>query len=180
MFKELAWHLLFQVIAIAHLIKNLWLELILGWYLGERKTCPALRKNQFLLKSATDLAMMIRNQEITSTQLVRACIDRIKEVNSLLNAVADGPFEDALDAARLVDAQIASGKLTGKDFDEKPLLGVPFSTKDSTSVEGKLNTYGLLSRRDVHAKEDAECVALVKKAGAIVLATTNIPEVNKW
>lgn len=101
-------------------------------------------------------------------------------MNGLLNAVLDGPFDDALVAAKLVDEQIASGQLTDKDFDERPLLGVPFSTKDSTSVEGKLNTYGLLSRRNVRAKEDAECVALVKKAGAIVIATSNIPEVNKW
>lgn len=80
MFKELAWHLLFQVIAIAHLIKNFLLELILGWYLGERKTCPALKQNKFLTKSAVDLAQMIRRKEITSTQLVQACIDRINEV----------------------------------------------------------------------------------------------------
>lgn len=39
---------------------------------------------------------------------------------------------------------------------------------------------GLLSRKCTIAKEDAECVALVKKAGAIILATSNIPEVNKW
>lgn len=97
-----------------------------------------------------------------------------------MNAVLDGPFDDALDAAKLIDEQIASGRLSEKDFDEKPFLGVPFSTKDSTSVEGKLNTYGLLSRRSIRAKEDAECVALVKKAGAIIIATTNIPEVNKW
>lgn len=98
----------------------------------------------------------------------------------MLNAVLDGPFEDALDTAKTIDEQIANGQLTESDFDAKPLLGVPFSTKDSTSVEGKLNTYGILSRAGVRAKEDAECVALVKKAGAIIIATTNIPEVNKW
>lgn len=83
MFKELAWHLLFQVIAIAHLIKNFLLELILGWYLGERKTCPALKGDTFLTKSAIDLAQMIRKRELTSTKLVQACINRIHDVSSV-------------------------------------------------------------------------------------------------
>lgn len=55
------------------------------------------------------------------------------------------------------------------EFASKPFFGVPFTTKDSTSVCGKLHTLGLLSRRGTIAKEDAECVALAKKAGAIIL-----------
>lgn len=66
------------------------------------------------------------------------------------------------------------------EFASKPFLGVPFTTKDSTFVGGKLHTLGLLSRRTTVAKEDAECVRMAKKAGAIIVATTNIPEVNKW
>lgn len=66
------------------------------------------------------------------------------------------------------------------EFASKPFLGVPFTTKDSTCVSGKLHTLGLLARKNTVSKEDAACVALAKKAGAIILATTNIPEVNKW
>lgn len=66
------------------------------------------------------------------------------------------------------------------EFRQKPFLGVPFTTKDSTCVAGRLHTLGLISRKSTIAKEDAECVALMKKAGAIILATTNVPEVNKW
>lgn len=47
-------------------------------------------------------------------------------------------------------------------------------------VCGKLHTLGLLSRKQTTATEDAECVVMAKKAGAIIIATTNIPEVNKW
>lgn len=57
---------------------------------------------------------------------------------------------------------------------------MPFTTKDSTSVCGKLHTLGLLARKNAVSKEDAECVLMAKKAGAIIIATTNIPEVNKW
>lgn len=43
-----------------------------------------------------------------------------------------------------------------------------------------MHTLGLVSRKTTVSKEDAECVALAKKAGAIIIATTNIPEVNRW
>lgn len=66
------------------------------------------------------------------------------------------------------------------EFASKPFLGVPFTTKDSTYVGGKLHTLGLKSRKTTVAKEDAECVRMAKKAGAIIVATSNIPEVNKW
>lgn len=66
------------------------------------------------------------------------------------------------------------------EFAAKPFLGIPFTTKDSTSVRSKLHTLGLVARKNTISKEDAECVSLAKKAGAIIIATTNIPEVNKW
>lgn len=86
MFKEFAWHLLFIFINIVHIVKNLLLDLVLGWYLGQRQRCPALKENQYLKNSAIDLAQMIRNREITSTQLVKACTQRIKEVTSNFKA----------------------------------------------------------------------------------------------
>lgn len=98
----------------------------------------------------------------------------------MLNAVVDGPFEDALEEAEQIDKRIANGEVSEAEFHEKPFLGVPFTTKDSTAVKGKLNTLGLVSRQTTKAKDDAECVLLTKKAGGIILATTNVPEVNKW
>lgn len=92
----------------------------------------------------------------------------------------DGPFMDALDEAKAIDDQIITGKVSEKDFAEKPFLGVPFTTKDSTSVKGRLLTFGLLSRKNARSTSDAECVVMLKKAGCICIATTNIPEVNKW
>lgn len=97
-----------------------------------------------------------------------------------MNAVADGPFEEAVEEAKEIDARIAKNDISASEFEEKPFLGVPFTTKDSTCVAGRLHTLGLISRKNTIAKEDAECVALAKKAGGIIIATTNIPEVNKW
>lgn len=173
--------LLVQIVAFVHFVKDLIIDWVLGWYLGEHKQIPGVAKqNGFLLKSASELARMIRMKEITSRQLVQACIDRIAEVNPVLNAVVDGPFEEALEEAQAIDERILLGQISEDEFSEKPFLGVPFTTKDSTSVKGKLHTLGLVSRRKTRSKEDAECVALMKQAGGIILATSNIPEVNKW
>lgn len=98
----------------------------------------------------------------------------------MLNAIVDGPFIEALDEAKRIDERIEKKQISEDEFSEKPFLGVPFTTKDSTCVGGRLHTLGLLSRKNVTSKEDAECIALAKKAGAIIIATTNVPEVNKW
>ena len=152
----------------------------LEYYLGDRKKCPNLRKDFFITKSAVELAELIRNKEITSYQVVNAYVNRIIEVNPVLNAIIDGPFMAALDEATKLDARIKNGQVSLEEFNEKPFLGIPFTTKDSTAVGGKLHTLGLVSRKNTKASEDAECIKLMKDAGAIIIATTTIPEINRW
>lgn len=93
----------------------------------------------------------------------------------------DGPFaEEALAEATAIDERLERGMITEEELLRKPFLGVPFTTKDSTAVKGKLQTLGLLSRPNTRASADADCVRLMKEAGAIIIATSNIPEVNRW
>lgn len=152
----------------------------LEYYLGDKKKCPDMKKDFFVTKSAVEIAELIRNKEISVYQVVNAYINRIIETNPILNAIVDGPFMEALDEASKIDDRIAKGLISEEEFSEKPFLGVPFTTKDSTAVGGKLQTLGLVSRKNQKAKEDAECIKLMKDAGAIIIATTNIPEVNRW
>lgn len=58
--------------------------------------------------------------------------------------------------------------------------GVPFTAKESHAVRGMLHTLGIARRRRARAPHDAECVRLLRAAGAIPLAVTNVPEINKW
>lgn len=98
-----------------------------------------------------------------------------------MNAVVDGPFTiEALAEARAIDERLERGLITDEELARKPFLGVPFTTKDSTAVKGKLHTLGLRSRSTMTASEDAECVRLMKEAGAIIIATSNVPEINRW
>ncbi|XP_038222443.1 fatty-acid amide hydrolase 2-like isoform X2 [Zerene cesonia] len=147
---------------------------------GHRRSIPPLDKKHSLLKeSAVTLAAKIRNKELKSKDLVAVCIERIKLVNPYLNAVTDERFEDALKDAEEVDKMIEKG-LSEEEFQQKPFLGVPFTAKESHAVSGMLHTLGIAARRGVRVDYDAECVRLLRAAGAIPVAVTNVPEINKW
>ncbi|CAH2092616.1 unnamed protein product [Euphydryas editha] len=147
---------------------------------GKQNAIPDLdKKHAILMESAVTLAEKIRKRELKSEDLVTACIERIKLVNPILNAVTDERYEDALKEARDVDKMIENG-LSEEEFAKKPFLGVPFTAKESHAVKGMLHTLGIIARRDIRADEDAECVRLLRDAGAIPVAVTNVPEINKW
>lgn len=136
--------------------------------------------DQIITKSAVELARLIRKKELTSEEVVHAFIKRIKQINPILNAVVDTRFEEALKEARQIDLDIATGQIIDADFASKPFLGVPFTTKETTSVKGMAFTFGIVKRKDQKAKQDAECIKLMKEAGAICLGVTNVPQLNMW
>lgn len=137
--------------------------------------------NPLLKESATQLAKKIRRREVSSVEVVQAYIDRIQEVNPLLNAVVKDRFSAALQEAAQVDKLIEE-ETGGEEVleDRLPLLGVPLSVKESFSLQGMPNSTGVLSRQGVLATVDAPPVALLKRAGAIPLGVTNVPELCMW
>ncbi|XP_061710619.1 fatty-acid amide hydrolase 2-A-like [Cydia pomonella] len=131
------------------------------------------------LRSATDLARAVRDGEMTSEELVAAFIERVKEVNPILNAVVDERYASALVEAKEVDRQIEEARTNGKSqemFQKKPLLGVPFTVKESCSLAGMSNSVGCLENAGSRATTDGAAVRLVKEAGAIPLLVSNTPE----
>lgn len=180
MIKDMFWGLLIYFLQLLRIIIDKIVNFVLELYWGEKLKCPPLRKDFFITKSAIEIAELIRNQDITVYQVVNAYINRLIEINPVLNAVVDGPFLEALDEAQKIDERISKGLISEEEFSEKPFLGVPFTTKDSTAVSGKLHTLGIIARRNFRVKEDAECVRLMKEAGAIIIATSSIPEINRW
>ncbi|XP_013109061.2 fatty-acid amide hydrolase 2-A [Stomoxys calcitrans] len=144
------------------------------------QSMPAIT-DPILLESATSLAKKIRRQELTSVQVLESFFRRAKEVNPLLNCMVDERFDDAMKEAKEADELIKSGKFTEEELAEKlPFLGVPISTKDCIAVKGMLHTSGLYERRNHRASEDADTIALMRKAGAIPFALTNVSEVCMW
>ncbi|KAI5702767.1 hypothetical protein M8J76_000855 [Diaphorina citri] len=129
-------------------------------------------KNKIVLESATQIAKKIRNKNITSVEVVQAFIERIEQVNPYLNAMVDTRYTEALEEAKAADQKIA----LEEDISDKPYLGVPFTSKESTACKGLSNTLGLLARKGKKADADAYIVERVKAAGGILLGNTNIPE----
>lgn len=71
-----------HIIVVLHIVKDYFLEWVLGWFAPERLPCPPLDKDAvWLSRSAVELAAMIRKREITAEQLFDACMRRINQVN---------------------------------------------------------------------------------------------------
>jgi amidase len=125
---------------------------------------------ELIFASAGEQAKAIRDKQISSQELVRACIKRIEEVNPKLNAVVQLPAETALGQAREADKALAKGEIRG------PLHGVPFTLKDAIETEGVISTGGTLGRVSYVPKEDATVVKRLRAAGGVLLGKTNCPE----
>ena len=81
--------------------------------------------DNLLSASLTELVELIRSRRLSSVELVTANIERIKEVNTTLNAVVQLCEERALAEAAACDAELAGGQHRGA------LHGIPFTLKDS-------------------------------------------------
>lgn len=123
-------------------------------------------------RTATSLARSIANGELSAVEVIDAHIRRIEEVNPALNAVVVPLFDQARTAAHKADERQARGEPLGK------LHGVPITVKEMFDVEGTPTTAGLATRANHRATQDAVAVALLKRAGAIVLGKTNVPQLG--
>lgn len=113
-------------------------------------------------------ARMVRDREISPTELVSLHLERIERLEPKLNA-----FRVVLGERALAEAKQAEGRLGAGE--ERPLLGVPIALKDSTNLAGELTTYGTDAFPNP-AREDSEMVRRLRGAGAIIVGKTHLPE----
>ncbi|XP_046820090.1 fatty-acid amide hydrolase 2-B-like isoform X2 [Vespa crabro] len=133
--------------------------------------------NHLFKMSASLLAEKIRLREITSQELVEAYIQRIKQVNPILNAVIEDRFQEALEEAKICDKNIRNGEITIPELEkQKPLYGIPFTVKESCMLKGLSYTGGSYARKGIKASENGEAVEMLRNAGGIPLCVTNTPE----
>jgi aspartyl-tRNA(Asn)/glutamyl-tRNA(Gln) amidotransferase subunit A len=126
-------------------------------------------KSEILYQDATGLAELIRTKEISPVEVVQAHLDRIEAINPKVNAIV-AVADNALKAAQIAQTAVLQGHELG------PLHGVPFTVKDSIDTAGVLTQRGSLIFKGRIPDTDATSVARMKKAGAILLAKTNLPE----
>jgi amidase len=125
--------------------------------------------------SAGALAKAIREKRLSSREVIRAQLDRIEAVNHKVNAVTVVLEEDALRRAREADEKIAAGEKVG------PLHGVPITVKENIDLLGSATTHGIVGLKDSMPQRDAAVVAHLKRAGAIPIGRTNLPDFGlRW
>ncbi|MEO7123736.1 MAG: amidase family protein [Lacisediminihabitans sp.] len=118
---------------------------------------------------ATETLKQLRRGELSSRDLLENYLDRI-ERHEWVNAVVTVDADHARAQASAADAARRTGIELG------PLHGLPITVKHDLEVGGMLSTYGSTYNRDHVASRDAESVARLRRAGAIVFGRTNLPE----
>jgi amidase len=125
-----------------------------------------------IYRSAIELAQAIRSRRLSAVELTRASFARIAEVNPALNAVVQQCEDRAIAEARRADDALARGDRVG------PLHGVPMTIKDSFETEGVTTAAGTTGLAANVPARDATVVARLRRAGAILLGKTNVPEIT--
>lgn len=119
--------------------------------------------------SATEIALKIKTQELSAVQVVNTFLERIEQLNPIVNAISDVRTKaDILNEAKEKDALIKNGNGTGV------LFGVPITIKESFLVKGLKTTNGDPMLRNNVARTDAELIKRLKDAGAIIIGMTNV------
>src|SRR5262245_3001372 len=123
---------------------------------------------EWTFQAAEDLAAAMRAGEVSSVELTDEAIARIGRDDKVINAVGVPDFDRARAAARAADQARARGE-------DRPLLGIPVTVKESYNVAGLPTTWGMPPHRDYMPAEDAVQVSRLKTAGAVILGKTNVP-----
>lgn len=126
-----------------------------------------------LVCDATDQAALVRSGDVSARELVEATLARIEQVEPGVHA-----FRSVLTERALADADRIDAGRTAAD-DDRPLAGVPVAVKDDTDVAGEITAWGSAAHGGP-AAEDAEVVARLRAAGAVVVGKTHVPELTLW
>ncbi|MGB0102106.1 MAG: amidase [Nocardioides sp.] len=120
--------------------------------------------------TARDQAAAVRRREISARELLDLHLARIGERNPQLNAIVSLDEERARAGAAAADEALASGAEVG------PLHGLPHAFKDTHAVAGWRTTYGSPLYAEHVPSTDELLVERVRRAGAVVIGKTNVPE----
>ncbi|MEY8781868.1 amidase [Allomuricauda sp. XS_ASV26] len=110
------------------------------------------------------LASLIKNQKITSTELTTFFLERLKKYQPALQCTITITESLALEQAKKADEEIKNGKYRGI------LHGIPYGTKDLMSVPGYPTTWGAAPYKNQIIDETATVIQKLEDAGAILVA----------
>jgi hypothetical protein len=123
------------------------------------------------------LSALIKARKITSTQLTKIYLDRLKKYDPTLLCAVTIMEDSAMAEAAKADADLKAGKYHG------PLHGIPYGVKDLFSTKGVRTTWGSKDFESRVIDDDAEVVVRLRNAGAVLvakLATGLFAQGDRW
>ena len=143
---------------------------------------------EYKQKSALELAQLIREKKVTSTELVDLAYKVISEENPKLNAVLttengkipNAIIEEAYRAAKEIDDRIKASSLAANpvDWASQPFLGVPTLIKGLDPLKDGDSSSGVIFNRGKVFKSSGGVAKEFEKLGFVILGQTNYPELG--
>ena len=143
---------------------------------------------EYKQKSALELAKLVREKKVTSTELVDLAYKVISEENPKLNAVLttengkipNAIVDEAYKAAKEIDTRISAGNLAANpvNWEEQPFLGVPTLIKGLDPLKDGDASNGVIFNRGKVSKTSGGVAKEFEKLGFVILGQTNYPELG--
>ena len=120
--------------------------------------------------TASRLAKMLRNREVSAVELLRSVLTRIEEREEAINAYITVTRKEALLQAERIDRSLREGKPLG------PVAGIPLAVKDNICTRAVRTTCGSRMLANYVPTYDATAIRLALDAGAVMVGKTNLDE----
>jgi Asp-tRNA(Asn)/Glu-tRNA(Gln) amidotransferase A subunit family amidase len=146
------------------------------WDIPANVSLPS-NKNDLAFYSILQLASLVKNKKISSVDLTKFFIQRLKHWGDTLQSVITLTEDLALQEAKQADDEIKKGKYRG------PLHGIPYGLKDLFAVKGYKTTWGSTPYMNQTINEDSYVYTKLKEAGAVLCAKLSLGALaynNKW
>ncbi|VXD13606.1 amidase [Marinoscillum sp. 108] len=114
--------------------------------------------------SVAELSVLLQTRKVTSLELTKMYLSRLKRFGDTLQCVVSLTEELAMEQAKKADEEIAAGRYRG------PLHGIPYGVKDLLAVKGYKTTWGAMPFKDQEINYTATVVEKLEAAGAVLVA----------
>ena len=141
-----------------------------GGYTGVGNIRRPATDDELAFYSVRQLAKLIVTKQITSEELTKMYIARLKKYDPTLKCVVTLTEELALEQARAADKALENGTYYGM------LHGIPYGLKDMFATKGYPTTYGATPYKDQKLDYDAAVVEKLRQAGAVLVAKLSLGE----
>ncbi|HZH64995.1 MAG TPA: amidase family protein, partial [Flavisolibacter sp.] len=172
--NDLAFPFAFNPAPYGYVVPNKQVKIV--WDIPLAVSLPA-NKVDLAFYSIMQLASLLKTKKISSVDLTKFFIERLKKWGDTLQSVITLTEDLALQQAAQADDEIRKGRYRG------PLHGIPYGLKDLFAVSGYKTTWGTTPYKDQVIDEDAYIYTQLKAAGAVLCAKLSLGALaynNKW